>query len=238
MAARTDPIGARGTDGDATPVLGLLHTAEEHRGTFAALVSHLAPGLHDLHVVEPGLLAQARAEGLDAVRDELLTHLRALAGAGADHVLVTCSTLGGAAEALREQAGVPVLRVDRPMALEAVRVAAGSQRPVLVVAALESTLGPTEDLLREVCPAPLVVVHELTDAWPLLATEDREAYLAATAAATRRAVVRHDPVVVVLAQASAAGAAELLSDLPCPVLSSPAGAVRHLARVTGSGTDR
>ncbi|GAA4671035.1 aspartate/glutamate racemase family protein [Nocardioides nanhaiensis] len=234
MAAATSDL-----TGGSGPVLGLLHTAEEHCATFAALVREVAPGLPDLHVVEPGLLARARRDGLDAVRDGLLRRLRDLDAAGADHVLVTCSTLGGLAEALAEEAGVPVLRVDRPMAQEAARRAATQGRPVLVVAALAATLGPTERLLRSVSSAPLVVVHELVDdAWPLFESGDRSGYLATVAAATRGAVERHDPAVVVLAQASAAGAADLLTDLGCPVLSSPVRAVRQLARVLGVGPAR
>lgn len=215
-------------------MLGLLHTAEEHRATFSALVHELAPGLHDLHVVEPGLLVRARREGPDAVRAELLARLHDLAAAGSAHVLVTCSTLGGLAEALADDAGVPVLRVDRPMAHDAVRLAAGTQRPVLVVAALASTIEPTEQLLRSCTRDPLAVVSVLVeDAWPLLEAGDRAGYLSATAAGTRSAVATHGPAVVVLAQASAAGAADLLTDLGCPVLSSPVRAVRELARVLG-----
>lgn len=229
-AATSDLTGECG----ARPALGLLHTAEEHRDTFAALVHDLAPGLDDLHVVEPGLLSLARTQGPDTVRGPLLVRLRELAARGADHVMVTCSTLGGLAESLADEAGVPVLRVDRPMAQEAARLAVALQRPVLVVAALASTLAPTEELLRSVSPEPLVVAHELVDdAWPLFESGDRSGYLAMVAAATRSAVVRHDPAVVVLAQASAAGAADLLTDVGCPVLSSPGRAVRRLARVLG-----
>lgn len=189
--------------------------------------------------MEPGLLARAREQGPDAVRGDLLDRLRELANAGAERVLVTCSTLGGLAEGLAGGVGAPVLRVDRPMAQEAVRLAEGGTGPVLVAAALASTLGPTEQLLRSCTSDPLAVVHVLVeDAWPLLEAGDRAGYLAGTAAATRAAAERHRPAVVVLAQASAAGAADLLDDLGYPVLSSPRRAVQHLARVLGERPHR
>ena len=43
--------------------IAFLHTAEVHVGTFTALVTELAPGTPTAHVVDPDLLATARAAG-------------------------------------------------------------------------------------------------------------------------------------------------------------------------------
>ncbi|CAM5693879.1 Aspartate/glutamate racemase OS=Streptomyces griseomycini OX=66895 GN=FHS37_006074 PE=4 SV=1 [Streptomyces griseomycini] len=132
-------------------------------------------------------------------------------------MLCTCSTIGGAAEAAAAGAGVPVLRVDRPMAGAA--VAAGPR--VVVLAALESTVRPTVALLEEEARRAGRTVEVRTvlveGAWTRFETGDREGYV-------RRVADAADEVtgadVIVLAQASMAPA-ERLRTTTVPVLSSP-----------------
>ncbi|HEY0821790.1 MAG TPA: aspartate/glutamate racemase family protein [Rhizobacter sp.] len=198
--------------------LVFLHTSPVHVATFEALLKALAPQRSAIHHVREDLLARAQRDGLDdaglvaAVRSALLD-----AASGARVMVCTCSTLGGIAEAT--QADVPVTRIDRAMADEAVMLGA----PVLVLAALHSTLGPTAQLLQssaERLGRPLqwrsVCVDE---AWPHFEAGRRDAYLANIAAAVRREARPGETVV--LAQASMAGAAELLADTGLVVLSSP-----------------
>ena len=68
-----------------------------------------------------------------------------------DGVLVTCSSIGQCADRAHPQFAVPVLRVDRPMAAQAVELASarGARHRVGVLATLTSTLGPTQRLLAE-----------------------------------------------------------------------------------------
>lgn len=211
-------------------IIGFLHTADVHVATFRDLLADLAPGATDLHAVDADLLADARAGGVDgSVRERLAAHVRTLAGGGAQVVVCTCSTLSGDAETL--DAGVPVLRVDRPMAQAAV---AGGGR-VVVVAALASTLAPTTGLLRECATAAGVTVDLVEapclDAWPLFESGDRDGYVRRVAEHVRAVAAAAD--VIVLAQASMAPAADLVRDLPVPVLSSPRAAVAHAVAVAG-----
>lgn len=64
--------------------------------------------------------------------------------AGADAVLVTCSSIGPAVELAAQAQDVPVLRVDAAMAEKAVKEA----KKIGVLATLSTTLAPTTDLLR------------------------------------------------------------------------------------------
>jgi hypothetical protein len=192
--------------------VGFLHTANVHVETFRALVAELGPGIRDVHVVDPVLLARAGAPGTPARIAGRVAELRA---AGADVVVCTCSTIGGMAEALGG-----VLRVDRPMAEAAV-----AQGPrIAVVYAVESTLEPTRALLREAGAVTITAVPCL-DAWASFAGGDLEAYRQMVASEARKAAAEAD--VVVLAQASMAPAATLLTDLPIPVLTSPRIAVER-----------
>ncbi|MGW0819297.1 aspartate/glutamate racemase family protein [Streptomyces viridiviolaceus] len=199
-------------------MLALLHTSPVHVPVFDALRDEAHPGLELRHLVDAGLLDRARREGPEAVTDAVLAALRRAVDDGARAVLCTCSTIGGVAEAAAERAGVPVLRVDRPMAAAA--VAAGPR--VVVLAALESTLTPTAALIEEEAGRagrPVEVRTHLVDgAWSRFEAGDAEGYLRLVAAAAD-SVTAADAIV--LAQASMAPARELTRATTVPVLSSP-----------------
>ncbi|MEV4642487.1 aspartate/glutamate racemase family protein [Actinoplanes sp. NPDC049548] len=205
--------------------IGFLHTAETHTRTFQALMRELSPGRADVHVVDESLLAEARERGVDEdVRRRLLARLREVAAAGADLVVCTCSTLSGHAEQLSDEVGVPVLRVDRPMA----EAAAAAGRRIAVVATVASTLAPTRELLTS-CAAPGTEIVEAlcADAWPLFEAGDLDGYARSIADHARTL----DADVIVLAQASAAPAQLLLADLGKPVFSSPRIAVERATQL-------
>ncbi len=214
--------------------LTFLHTSPAHIETFERLVKASAPEVRTSHVVAEDLLADAQVVGADdpslvariqkAMTDAAET---GAAETGASWVVVcTCSTIGGAAERTPTNGRFNALRIDRAMAERAVR----SGPDILVVAALESTLRPTIDLIRESAASlgrEVTVRHLVVeDAWRHFMRGDREAYVAAVAEAIRREPVAAD--VVVLAQASMASAAERLQDLGVEVLSSPALGVRDV----------
>lgn len=100
-----------------------LHTAASNVAVFEAAV--LAGGLEGVglrHVVRADLLAAAELAGglTPAIVAETGAALVGLC-AGADAVLLTCSTLGPAAAVAAVGAAVPILRVDAPLADEVAR---------------------------------------------------------------------------------------------------------------------
>lgn len=201
-------------------MLTLFHTAATNESLFAALLNEIAPDLPVRHIVDETILPAARVAG---VTPEIAQHVQATIldalGSGSDAVLCTCSTIGAAAEATQALTDKPVQRVDRAMAEKAVRL--GSR--ILVAAALTSTLEPTRELLLDAAQksgktVELIEVFCAT-AWPKFAAGDKDGYFADIAAELHRVASQGD--VIVLAQASMAGAAALCTDLPIPVLSSP-----------------
>ncbi|CAL9359111.1 hypothetical protein SUDANB105_00627 [Streptomyces sp. enrichment culture] len=200
-------------------MLALLHTSPVHVPVFDALRDAVRPGLPLSHLVHEDLLDRARRDGPEAVAGEVRDVVVRAVGDGARAVLCTCSTIGGVAEAAAASAGVPVLRVDRPMAAAA--VAAGPR--IVVLAALESTLGPTAALIEEEgrrAGRAVEVGTLLVDgAWARFEAGDNEGYVGLVAAAAD-AVSPVGADAVVLAQASMAPA-ERLTVTPLPVLSSP-----------------
>ncbi|MEV6421173.1 aspartate/glutamate racemase family protein [Streptomyces sp. NPDC051662] len=195
-------------------MLALLHTSPVHIPVFDALRDADHPGLVLRHLVDESLLSRARAEGPDAVAADVESALAVAVAEGATAALCTCSTIGEVAERAAPALGVPVLRVDRPMA-----VAAAAADRVVVVAALDSTLGATVALIRQEAGERRIEVRTVLveGAWERFEAGDRDGYLNAVAAAVD-AVTEAD--VIVLAQASMADAAErATSDIP--VFSSP-----------------
>jgi Asp/Glu/hydantoin racemase len=214
--------------------LGFLHTAGVHVETFDALVGSASGSVATVHAVVPELLAEARATGpTPALADAVAGQLVTLADAGAEVVVCTCSSLGPIAEDVATRLSIPVMRVDRPMARAAVATAAR----IAVVAALESTLVPTGELLADEAAragsSPEVVEVCIPAAWAAFEAGDSAAYLDQIAAAARSAAAASD--VVVLAQASMAGALDLLGDLTVPVLVSPPLAVAAALRLVEHG---
>jgi aspartate/glutamate racemase len=198
-------------------MLALLHTSPVHVPVFDALRDEHHPGLELRHVVVEELLDRARAAGPGAVADDVRRRVREAADGGARAVLCTCSTIGDLAERAADGVGVPVLRVDRPMAGAA--VSAGPR--VVVLAALESTLGPTAALVRDEAARAGRSVEVRTavvrGAWERFEAGDTAEYVRRVADAAD-AVTGAD--VIVLAQASMAPA-ERLTTTALPVLSSP-----------------
>ncbi len=207
-------------------MIGFLHTHRAHVATFEALVAERDADRSSTCVVDEGLLTRARTHGLDdaALAQAIRATLEELERGGATVVVCTCSTIGGLAERVGADRPVEVLRVDRPMAERA--VASGPR--IGVLAAVESTLEPTENLLRTVASALAVEVTTtarlVSGAWDCWEGGDRARYFELIAEGCEDLIAPCD--VVVLAQASMAGAVALLAaDFPIPVLSSPALAV-------------
>jgi len=210
---------------------GLLHTVPALAATFDALLGERTPELRRVHVADAWLLQAARRHGVtDAVRAAVTEHVRHLERAGAQAVLVTCSSIGEAAEQAAAAVDVPVLRVDAPMAAEAVRIAAGARGRVAVLATLDSTLGPTGRLVQRCAAgAPVTVTATVVPGAAERADDgDRAGADELIAAAVGRAATGAD--VIVLAQASMAGAAR---GADVPVLTSPAGGAQALLDVLG-----
>ncbi|MFE3829640.1 aspartate/glutamate racemase family protein [Streptomyces sp. NPDC059092] len=199
-------------------MLVLLHTSPVHVPVFDALRDAGHPGVPLRHLVAEELLARARAEGPEAVAAEIRAVLAPAVAGGASAVLCTCSTIGDVAEKAGPALGVPVLRVDRPMA-----EAAAAAGRVVVVAALESTLEPTVALIREAAAGrPLELRTVLVEgAWERFEAGDRDGYLDAVAAAVDAVTEAGGAGVIVLAQVSMAEAAGRVRGA-VPVLAGPA----------------
>ncbi|MEV6793297.1 aspartate/glutamate racemase family protein [Streptomyces sp. NPDC051320] len=225
-------VAPAGTAANSTgPRVCLLHTVAALPAVFDPLLRELAPGVRPYHVVDESLLADTVAHGpLPRTTARLAAYITQAAAAGAEAVLVTCSSIGAAAEQVRPLVDVPVLRVDEPMAAAAVRT--GSR--IAVLATLESTLAPTADLVRrQAAPGAISLTTSVCPgSYAARAAGDLSRHDALIADEAHRLAADHD--VLVLAQASMATALGRLPQeaITVPVLTSTRSGVAQLAGLT------
>ena len=145
--------------------------------------------------------------------------------------MLTCSTVGPGVDTAKESVEVPFLKVDEAMADRAVEL--GPR--IGVIATLHTTLTPTSDLVRDRASAQGRPVHVETflcqGAFEALGAGDTDTHDRIVIENLKELMGRVD--VVVLAQASMARVAELMSDEEkvVPILSSPRLGVERLRSV-------
>lgn len=211
--------------------LGLVHTSATLVPVFAQLCKEKLPNVEVFNIADDSLVKGIReAGGLTAqISRRVAAYLESAELAGADYIMVTCSSIGPAVEAGAKLTGVPVLRVDQPMADKA--VATGKR--IGVIATLSTTLEPTADLIQRRAAAAgkkIELTSKLAEgAFEALMSGDAVKHDAMVAAALKELSKQVD--VIVLAQASMARVVETLAEKPVPILASPGIAVDYLATV-------
>jgi Asp/Glu/hydantoin racemase len=213
--------------------LALIHTSATLVPVFAALCKEKLPDVEVFNIVDDSLVKGIMAAGriTPQISQRVANYLKSAESAGADHVLVTCSSIGPAVEEAASSVAVPVLRVDQPMADDAVKT--GNR--IGVIATLRTTLEPTADLIRrraQKAGKQIQLTSRLCEgAFDALMSGDAATHDAKVLTALRELSQQVD--VIVLAQASMARVVDGLSaeDRRVPILASPRIAVEHLARL-------
>ena len=206
-----------------TKLLVLVHTVPPLLGVFDRLCSETLPGVKRMHVLDEPLLERVRQRGRLAPEDSerMLAHVTLAQQAGADAVLVTCSTVSPCVDDVRPHVGIPVVKIDEAMVEQAVE--AGTR--IGVVATNATTLEPTRRMLQlqaertgKSVQVQLVMVE---GALPALLSGDGATHDRMVKAAVLGLMPQVD--VVVLAQATMARVLDVLppQDRQVPVLSSP-----------------
>lgn len=213
--------------------LALIHTSPTLTPMFGALCTEQMPGITVFHMVDESLIKDTiQAEGLRKVTMRRLLSMVESAGmAGADAVMVTCSSIGVAVTLAQDWFDFPVIRVDEAMAEAAVRTG----KKLGVMATLRTTLDPTTALLREKAAEAgqtVEIVECLCDgAFDAVLSGDTATHDRILSAALLNEMSGVDAVV--LAQASMARVVNALPPgaLKVPVLSSPELSVRRAREI-------
>ena len=213
--------------------LALIHTSPTLTPVFRALCAAEMSEVEVFHMVDESLIQDTiRAGHLRGITiRRLLGQIESAEAAGADAVMVTCSSIGPGVALAQSLFELPVIRIDEAMAEEAVRMGLR----IGVAATLRTTLEPTIELLKEKASQnrrTIEIVESLSEG-------AFEAVLAGDVVTHDRILAEklvrdlYDVDVIVLAQASMA---RVVSELPsgtlrAPVLSSPELAVRRAKEI-------
>ena len=207
--------------------LAFIHTSALTIPIFGGLAQQQMPDVEVFHMVDESLLKNTLAAGhLEKTTIRRLSAMVESAGeAGADAVMVACSSIGPAVDVARELVDFPVVRVDEAMAEQAVMTGAR----IGVAATLASTLNPTCALIRaraQAAELERTIVERLCEgAFEAVKAGDPETHDRIVGEGLAELAQQCD--VIVLAQASMARVADTLpaDKRTVPILSSPASGV-------------
>ncbi|MBD2754135.1 aspartate/glutamate racemase family protein [Spirosoma validum] len=211
--------------------LGLIHTSATLVPVFQQLCNDYLPGIQTFNIVDHSLVRNIiqRGELTTDIARRVGHYVGSAEDAGADFILVTCSSIGAAVEASAALTNVPVLRVDQPMADKAVQIG----KRIGVIATLPTTLVPTSDLVQRraaVAGKEIELTSVLCEgAFDALMSGDASKHDAMVATALKDLSTKVD--VILLAQASMARVVDTLdeADKKVPILASPPIAIQYLA---------
>ena len=215
-----------------TPRIAFLHTGAVVIPPVADLArAHLGDAT-TINYLDDRIVADlGDAERAASVPDRIADLVSAARSAGADIVMLTCSSISHLATPTAERVGIPVLRIDEAMADDAVAI--GGR--IAVLATLATTLRPTTALLRERAGlagvSPEITGEVIGGAFAAVSSGDRPTHDALVGAAIERAAGSAD--VVVLAQASMASAAKTAS-VDVPVLTSLEPGIKRLSEAVAA----
>jgi len=207
--------------------LAFIHTSPVTIPVFGGLAQETMPEVDVFHMLDESLLKNTLAAGkLEKTTVRRLVGMVESAGeAGADAVMVACSSIGPAVDVARQVVDFPVVRVDEAMAEEAVW--AGER--IGVAATLESTLEPTVALIesraKDLGLDRKIVSRLCTGAFDAVLAGDAETHDRLVREGLESLAAEAD--VIVLAQASMARVADTLERRPVPILSSPRSGVEN-----------
>ena len=213
--------------------LGLIHTSATLVPVFQELCNKHLPDVQVFNIVDDSLIKNVIKCGelKPETARRVVNYAASAEAAGADFILYTCSSIGAAVETAAGLSKVPVLRVDQPMADQAVQT--GSR--IGVIATLPTTLAPTTDLVKRraaVAGKKIEVVSKLCEgAFDALMSGDMATHDKMVGDALKKLSKQVD--VILLAQASMASAAEGI-EAGVPVLTSLESGVRRLQQLLAS----
>lgn len=109
---------------DGKPTIGIHHTAPFLVDVFKTLMAERLPQVENFHMVDESLVKEAQRDG--GLTPEILRRVKIetelARDAGADLVLYTCATISPAADTLRREFSIPLLKIDEPAAARAVQL--------------------------------------------------------------------------------------------------------------------
>ena len=214
--------------------VGVVHTFLYSVEDLKAMFKKYLPGVEMINIIDDSLLQEAlRNKGITpGIISRMCDYYTNMQELGCSCVLNQCSSVGEAADIAAKLIGIPVVKIDGPMARQA--VALGNR--VAVIATAISTVEPSSRLVEyyaALAGKDVTVDRCYVDgAYDfLLKTGDKQKHNEMVCGKVRAAAADHD--VIVLAQGSMYHLVPLLQDVKVPVLTSLESGVEQIRGVLG-----
>ncbi len=202
--------------------VGFIHTGVAIADIFKPMIAERLSGIATFHIVDDSLMQDFLNAGelIPVIVRRFCKQVELAEEAGADLIIVTCSSIAPAVDIARKMTAVPVMKVDEPMAEKAVSMS----DQIGVMATAKTTMGPSVKLIED----KAAEVGKQIEINTSLSSEAFDCFL-------RGDMDKHDQIlrdaasdlkgkvgVVVLAQASMGHLAGAIQEIVgVPVLTSP-----------------
>ena len=211
------------------PKIGFVHTGVPIGMMLKKMMSESMPDIPNFHIVDDSLiqdLLQAE-EFTPSILKRLSAQISMAKEAGADIIMVTCSSIAPGVDFAKKLVDIPVMKIDEPMAEQAVE----SANTVGVLATAKTTLVPSVDLINQVAEKkgkPVKVKSKLiSEAFDFFLQGDMENHDRLVRKAGMELAQQSD--VLVLAQASMSHLSDEIEKASgTPTLTSPSIALNAL----------
>ncbi|MDR2724989.1 MAG: aspartate/glutamate racemase family protein [Candidatus Adiutrix sp.] len=214
--------------------VAIIHTFLYSVEDFKALFKKYLPEVEMINIIDDSLLAESLAnkKRTEGVTQRMALYAFAAQSLGADAILNQCSSVAGAVDLIQPMLKIPYVKVDQPMAEEAVRLG----EKIAVIATAISTVEPSSQLVEEMGrrAGKKVSVSRCycEGAYEALLNHgDQAKHNEIVIGNVKRAAEAHD--VIVMAQGSMYKLLPLLTEVKKPVLTSLETGVAQLRPLLG-----
>ena len=215
-----------------TPKIGFVHTGVPIGMLLKKMMSESMPDIPNFHIVDDSLIQDLLQSGefTPSILKRLSTQISMAKEAGADIIMVTCSSIAPGVDFAKKLVDIPVLKIDEPMAEQAVE----SADTVGVLATAKTTLVPSVDLINQVADkkgkSVKVKSKLISEAFDFFLQGDMDSHDRLVKTAGVELARQSD--VLVLAQASMSHLADEIEKVSnTPTLTSPPIAVNALKKL-------
>ncbi|MGD1972040.1 MAG: aspartate/glutamate racemase family protein [Desulfobacterales bacterium] len=205
-----------------TSKIGFVHTGVAIADMFKPMIAERLPGISTFHIVDDSLIQDLLQEEqfTPSILKRLCSQIELAEEAGAEVIMVTCSSIAPGVDVARKMVKVPVLKVDEPMAEKAVSLSDS----IGVMATAKTTMSPSVNLIKEKAAEAKkqITIHQTlsSEAFDCFLKGDMQTHDEIVKDAAQK--LKGKVGVIVLAQASMGHLAEDLQDMTgVPVLKSP-----------------
>lgn len=191
----------------------------------------LLPDVRMVNIMDDSLLNDVMDAGhlTEEVKDRIYTYMKNAENIGADIILNACSSVGEAADLIKDRINIPILKIDEAMAEQACELG----EKIGVLATVKTTLEPTVRLILKKAKEKnkeVIVEEKIAEgAFQALLEGQSERHDQILKETITDLMEKVD--VIVLAQVSMARLIPSLGDVKIPILSSPRSGVELLKKL-------